>query len=262
MQLKLITRYPSRGISPTETGKLIIEKINVLMDNYQALISEGVEVKNSLSGTLRLGLGVAAAAAFMPTLIKPLIKKNTNITLKLFETDNDKAQSGLVNGDYDAIIFLSDNVKPGFQSESLMDAPPYLIAPSDFFPATQKSVNLSELHKKPMVLLNGPVISEYYNSIFDENNIRPKIVATAKTNQMVRSLVGAGLGCSILNLKGASVTTAAGDNIREIPIGGSTRPMGLMLGYKEEYQRKLVKAFVDECRKYFQSSQAKEFLIS
>ena len=232
------------------------------MDNYQALISEGVEVKNSLSGTLRLGLGVAAAAAFMPTLIKPLIKKNANITLKLFETDNDKAQSGLVNGDYDAIIFLSDNVKPGFQSESLMDAPLYLIAPSGFFPETQKSVNLSELHKKPMVLLNGPVISEYYNSIFDENNIRPKIVATAKTNQMVRSLVGAGLGCSILNLKGASVTTAAGDNIREIPIEGLARPMGLTLGYKEEYQRKLVKAFVEECRKYFQSSQAKEFLIS
>ena len=29
MELKLITRYPSRGIQPTETGKLIIKKINI-----------------------------------------------------------------------------------------------------------------------------------------------------------------------------------------------------------------------------------------
>ena len=233
MELKLITRYPSRGIQPTETGKLIIKKINILLDNYYSLISEGAEVKNSLSGTLRLALGVAAAATFIPTLIQPLIDKNSDITLKLFETDNEQAQNGLLNGDFDAIIFLSENVKPGFTCNEL-----------------------------PMVLLNLPGVSEYYNSLFEINKIRPRVVATAKTNQMVRSLVGAGLGCSLLNLKGAADTTAAGDEVRILKLEGVLRPMELKLGFNEEYQRKLVKAFIIECRNYFRSSQALEFLVS
>lgn len=262
MQLKLITRYPSRGIQPTETGKLIIKKINVLLDNYQSLVLEGAEVKNSLSGTLRLALGVAAAAAFIPTLIQPLIDKNSDITLKLFETDNEQAQYGLLNGDFDAIIFLSENVKPGFTCENLMKAPPYILAPKDYFPRSQKTVSLSHFNELPMVLLNLPGVSEYYNSLFEINKIRPKVVATAKTNQMVRSLVGAGLGCSLLNLKGAADTTAAGDEVRILKLEGVLKPMELKLGFNEEYQRKLVKAFIIECRNYFRSSQALKFLVS
>ena len=262
MELKLITRYPSRGIQPTETGKLIIKKINILLDNYYSLISEGAEVKNSLSGTLRLALGVAAAATFIPTLIQPLIDKNNDITLKLFETDNEQAQNGLLNGDFDAIIFLSENVKPGFTCENLMKAPPYILAPKDYFPRSQKTVSLSHFNELPMVLLNLPGVSEYYNSLFEINKIRPRVVATAKTNQMVRSLVGAGLGCSLLNLKGAADTTAAGDEVRILKLEGVLRPMELKLGFNEEYQRKLVKAFIIECRNYFRSSQALEFLVS
>ena len=262
MELKLITRYPSRGIQPTETGKLIIKKINVLLDNYHSLISEGAEVKNSVSGTLRLALGVAAAATFIPTLIQPLIDKNNDITLKLFETDNEQAQNGLLNGDFDAIIFLSENVKPGFTCENLMKAPPYILAPKNYFPRSQKTVSLSHFNELPMVLLNLPGVSEYYNSLFEINKIRPRVVATAKTNQMVRSLVGAGLGCSLLNLKGAADTTAAGDEVRILKLEGVLRPMELKLGFNEEYQRKLVKAFIIECRNYFRSSQALEFLVS
>ena len=261
MQLKLITRYPSRGIQPTETGKLIIKKINVLLDNYQSLVSEGDEVKNSLTGTLRIALGVAAAATFIPTLIRPLIEKNNNVTLKFFETDNEQAQHGLVNGDFDAIIFLSENVKPGFSYENLMEAPPYILAPKDYFPKSQKTISLSQFDKLPMVLLNLPGVSEYYNSLFEINKVRPNVVATAKTNQMVRSLVGAGLGCSILNLKGATDTTAAGDEVRIIKLEGSLKPMGLKLGFNDEYQRKIVKAFIVECRNYFKSSLAQEFLV-
>jgi DNA-binding transcriptional LysR family regulator len=262
MELKLITRYPSRGIQPTETGKVLFKKINVLLDNYHSLISEGAEVKNSISGTLRLALGVAAAAAFIPTLIQPLIDKNSDITLKLFETDNDQAQYGLLNGDFDAIIFLSENVKPGFTCESLMKAPPYILAPKDYFPRSQKTVSLSHFNELPMVLLNLPGVSEYYNSLFEVNKIRPKVVATAKTNQMVRSLVGAGLGCSLLNLKGAADTTAAGDEVRILKLEGGLKPMELKLGFNEEYQRKLVKAFIIECRNYFRSSTALKFLVS
>ena len=67
---------------------------------------------------------------------------------------------------------------------------------------------------------------------------------------------------NIGNLKGAADTTAAGDEVRILKLEGVLRPMELKLGFNEEYQRKLVKAFIIECRNYFRSSQALEFLVS
>ena len=174
MGLKLTSRYPSRGIAPTETGKLIINRINTLVDNYQALIQEGVDVKNSLSGTLRIALGVAAAPAFVPNVIEPLMRNNSDISLKLYETNNEEAQEGLINGDFDAIIFIGGSLKPGLNYENLLEAPPHIVAPKGYFPDDQKKINLCCLEKIPLILLNLPSISEYYRSLFDTNNINPK----------------------------------------------------------------------------------------
>ena len=261
MGLKLISRYPSRGIAPTETGKLIINRINILVDNYQALIQEGADVKDSLSGTLRIALGVAAAPAFVPNVIEPLMRNNSDISLKLYETNNEEAQEGLINGDFDAIIFIGGSLKPGLNYENLLEAPPHIVAPKGYFPADQKKINLDCFDKLPLILLNLPSISEYYRSLFDAHNINPKIVATAKTNEMVRSLVGAGIGCSILNIKAATNTTSGGDDTVSIPLEQPIEGLKLVLGYKEEYQRRLVREFTDRCRAYFKTPEAKKFIV-
>lgn len=51
------------------------------------------------------------------------------------------------------------------------------------------------LQGQDLVLLDLPVVSEYYSRIFDEAGVVPQIAATATTVEMAHSLVGTGLGC-------------------------------------------------------------------
>ena len=90
LQLKLITRFPARGIAATETGKIIMRRVDALVDNYNELIDEGTSIKNSLNGTLRIAFAISSAPAFMPALVRPIIKGQFQVKLALTETNNEQ----------------------------------------------------------------------------------------------------------------------------------------------------------------------------
>ena len=122
-------------------------------------------------------------------------------------------------------------------------------------------MRMTGLDKKRIVLLDLPVVSEYYQSLFDVAGIKPLIVATALTTAMVHSLVGSVMGCSILKFRGNSLTSYAGEAAKIHPIKNSTTPSRLMLGYKTEYKRKLTQTFIDRCQEYCNSSGSEQYIV-
>ena len=122
-------------------------------------------------------------------------------------------------------------------------------------------MRMADLDKKRMVLLDLPVVSEYYQSLFDVAGIKPLIVVAAQTTAMVRSLVGSGMRCSILNFRGNSLTSYAGEDATIHPLKDATTPSRLMLGYKTEYKRKLTQTFIDRCQEYFNSSESEQYIV-
>ena len=78
---------------------------------------------------------------------------------------------------------------------------------------------------------------------------------------MIRSLVGAGISCSIWTLKEAAEIIADGDKVQILELKGLLKPLELTLGFNEEYYRKLVKEFIKEGWIYFRPSQAGKFLV-
>ena len=48
---------------------------------------------------------------------------NRDLVLHLEECDNDAAQDGLLNGTYDVIIFVSEDVRPLISFDVLIEAP-------------------------------------------------------------------------------------------------------------------------------------------
>ena len=79
------------------------------------------------------------------------------------------------------------------QFTGLMRLPPIAVLSADHPLADREAVEIDELKDHPMVLLDLPVVSDYYSRIFNEADIAPKIASTATTLEMVRSLVGAGV---------------------------------------------------------------------
>ena len=56
---------------------------------------------------------------------------------------------------------------------------------------------------------------------------------------MIRSLVGAGISCSIWTLKEAAEIIADGDKVKILKLKGLLKPLEMTLGLNDEYHIKL-----------------------
>jgi len=250
--LTLVTRQRSRGIEANASGRLIAQKFNRLLEDYRSILAEGSDLKQSLSGSLRIGYYAPIAPAFLPQILASIIPKGADVTLHLEECDNDSAQDGLLNGTYDAIFFVSEDVRPSIDFDILVEAPAYCLVPADHALARRSNVTMAQIAEHPLVVLNRPVAAAYYQSLFDDAHAKDiTIAAYANSTEMVRSLVGEGHGCAILNMQPLTRHSYSGSELVGLSISDRLPPLTLSIGYDKARPRRLVQHLVDSCCSHF-----------
>lgn len=260
--LKLVQRYPAKGIQATASGITLMRRIRHVIEEYDNLLIEGAELRSALSGKLSIGYYAPIAPAFLPTIVKPLVGDNPDVRLSFSECDNVRAQAGLLDGSFDIILFVAENVRSGIVCKTLLEAPPYLLVPARHRFAERQSVDFEDIATTQLVLLDLPFTSEYYRTLLDDNRIEAPVIAMASTTEMVRSLVGAGVGCSILNMWPSTDRTYAGDRVIAVPIRSAAQPLKLVLGHLDGNPRRLVHAFIEACLTHFALPQARELIVT
>lgn len=261
-QMKLITRHRSKGIHLTSAGRALTRKFEALIDNYDALIVEGIEMRQALTGQLKIGYYAPVAPAFLPHIVMPLLTQNPKLHLDLEECDNDRAQLGLLDGSYDIILFVAEATRPNVEYDVLCEVPAYCLVAEGHALAAQKTISLVDLSDEPMIALNRPVASAYYQQLFERTGAKPNTVAVANSTEMVRGLVGAGLGCAVLNMRPAIDISYAGDGVRAIPLSGDLNALTFAIGYTKTKPRQVVRSFVEAFDAYFKSDQGSRHIVS
>ena len=260
--LTLITRRRSRGIRATASGLAVARKCERLLEDYRSILAEGADLKQSLSGTLRIGYYAPVAPAFLPTILASFVPEAGAVELHLEECDNDRAQEGLLTGAYDVILFVSEDVRPSIDFDVLIEAPAYCLLPSTHRLARQSSLSMAEIAKESLVVLNRPVAAAYYRSLFDVHARDMSIAAYANSTEMVRSLVGAGHGCAILNMRPSTSTSYGGATVVALPIADALPPLRLAVAYDKARPRRLVRRFVDACRQHFEGAESERYIVT
>lgn len=257
--LTLTIRQRSRGITANASGRQVAQKFERLLEDYAAVLAEGADLKQALSGTLRVGYYAPIAPAFLPQILASFIPDGHDITLHLDECDNDSAQDGLLNGTYDVVLFVSEDVRPAVDFDVLIEAPAYCLVPAGHSFAKQASVTVAQIASQPLVVLNRPVAAAYYQSLFDANDIT--VAAYANSTEMVRSLVGAEHGCAVLNMQPLTAQSYSGSTLVSVPISDPLPPLTLSIGYDKTRPRRLVQDFVDACRTHFAEAGPQRCLV-
>lgn len=259
--LQLTIRNRSKGISLTATGQQMMPKIQNLLDEYENLMRDGGDMRTQVSGVLRIGYYAPAAPAFMPKVIEKMLADNSDVSVKFYECDNQSAQDGLMSGAHDVVVCVANAMKPGITYETLLEVPAYLLVGDEHPFAARASISMGDLTDQNIVLLDLPVVSEYYANQFDHAGIAPNIVATATSLEMVRSLVGRGVGCSLLHMATASNQTYAGDKVIQIPFDPALEPFKIVLGHLPGNPRRLVQVLTDQVRSYFRDDEAQQLRV-
>jgi DNA-binding transcriptional LysR family regulator len=258
----LVTRTRAKGISTTSNGHIVLRRIEDLLERYESMLADGLDLRASLSGMLKIGYYAPIAPAFLPRIVAPLMTANPGLTLSFAECDNTQVQLGLLDGSFDVIVFVADVPAPQIVVEPLIHAPSFCLCPDRHRFAAQRTVALEDLAAEPLIILDRPVAKTHYLELLEKSGRRFNIVATANSTEMVRSLVGEGLGCALLNMRPAGSLSYAGSSLACIPITGSTSGLTLSLGHVSGPRRRAVQAFSDACQAFFSSSEGGEHIVT
>ncbi|QJF50274.1 LysR family transcriptional regulator [Roseobacter ponti] len=260
--LTLVVRQRARGIQANAAGRDVMRKCERLLEDYRSLLLEGTGLKKSLSGTLRVGYYAPVAPAFLPQVFDAFLAKRTDVTLELEECNNDEAQDGLLNGTFDAILFVSEDVRPAIAYDTLITAPPYCLLPKSHPLAKHDAVSMKQIAQHPLIVLNRPVAASYYEGLFKSGARKEPVAAYANSTEMVRSLVASGRGISILNMLPLTSGTYSGAPVTERPISDNLPPLTLAIGYEKSRPRRIVKDLVRACRDHFDAPGPARCVIS
>ena len=249
--LTLTIRQRSRGIEPTASGRLIARKFERLLDDYNAVLAEGADLKDTLRGELRVGYYAPIAPAFLPEVFTSFLPGQSDVVLHLEECDNDAAQDGFSRGHYDVILFVTEGARASIGFDVLIEAPPYCLMPAAHPLANRPCLHLSDIAREPLIVLNRPAASAYYRRLFETQAGGLTVAAHANSTEMVRSLVGRGLGCAVLNMQPLTATTYGGDDLIARPIADPLPPLTLAIAHDKTRPRRLVRHFVEACMAHF-----------
>ncbi len=206
----------------------------------------------SAVGTLSIGCLHAVGPYILPQLIACLQADHGAVELRLVEGDQRRIQESLLTRECELALVYDLDLAEGLRRDRLTELTPYVLLAEGHALAHRSELTPHDLADEPMVLLNAPPNREYYLSIMRDAGIDPKVAFRSTSFEMVRGLVGHGLGYALLATKPAAAMTYDGRALVARPLAVDARSSPVVLAYRADSELSpLAQHFAALCRDVF-----------
>lgn len=213
----------------------------------------------------RSGRGAAAARALAvgceqvlapyiaPALVARLTKLHPEIALTLVESDHEHLIASLRRHDTEIALLYDIGLGEDLQVELLAELTPYVLLPEGHPLAAASAIALQDLMQESLVLLDTEPNRTYILSLFRDCGLdQPQIGYRSRSLEMVRGLVGHGLGYSLLATKPANNMTYDGRALVARPLASAVKNSALVVAaLRGRAMSAMAVEFVDHCRSLF-----------
>lgn len=245
----LFIRHHAQGVSLTPNGRRVYEKAKQLLQLSNDLEQNSTTEWNLVSGTIALGCFESAAPLYLPKLISGFKKIYPQITIQLQDGEQHELMQGLHRGRFD-LVFLYDLELGNSINKEALNAPhkPYALLPAGHRLAKQATVTLEELSHEPMILLDVVPSRNYFVDIFKNRGFYPTVAYSSPSIEMVRCMVGQGLGFSLLVTRPYTENTYDGQRLVQLDIEDDMPTSTLVMAYlKNSQPSPTTRLFMDYC---------------
>ena len=193
---RLFVRNPAQGLAVTSSGRSFVTQARLLLEAERGFDSRAQGIGQQLIGELHVGCYFITAPFLLGQVVQRLASKHPNLKLTLHEGDLIRVVRDLKAGHTDVAVTYDIYLDGGVEFESLFETSPHVIV-SERDPLAAKSVlSLRDLVDRPMVLLDLPATQDYFLNYFHVHGLVPDVRYRLRSFEMVRTLVGAGIGFS------------------------------------------------------------------
>ena len=202
MGVPLFHRMPAKGIVPTDEGLLAASKIAAFLADARILESDLLSSRGATVGSLRMGCYAPTAPYMLPRILNRLTAQHPEIRIELREGDMESLVGFLNTGVIDAALTYRRTIPETMFFQPMFRARPYVLLPEVSQLAAKSELSLTEIADLPMIMLDLAATKPYFTSIFKQAGLAPRIVHTTQSSSVLRGLVAANYGYSILNICG------------------------------------------------------------
>lgn len=248
MGQQLFRRIPAKGLVPTDLGRAVAARIETFLDEARVLESDLMSLTGNPVGTLRIGCYAPAAPYVLPPILKAIRADYPDIRIELKEGDMHSMNDMLAEGVVDLTLTYKREAPERQPFEAMFRAAPWALIPLDSPLSLQPSVALEELAALPMILLDLAGTHRYFLGMFEARGLTPVIAHTTKSSLVLRGLVGAGFGFSLLNICGPQDRDGSG-GYQARPVRGQIDSPRFGVAYTASSGRStLVQSVLETCR--------------
>jgi flavin reductase (DIM6/NTAB) family NADH-FMN oxidoreductase RutF/DNA-binding transcriptional LysR family regulator len=208
-------------------------------------------------GSLAIGCFQTFAPYLVPALSARMAKRHPGLALTLIEGDQTRLLAGLRRGEIDVALLYDFGFGDDVAVERLADLVPYVLLPEGHPLAAQPTLPLAALAAEPLVLLDVEPSRDYFLSLFRECGMEPCVAYRTSSLEMVRGLVGHGLGYGLLATKPANNMSYDGRALVTRPLAAPVKSSPLVLAtLAGRAPNPLVREFAGHSRAFFGASNA------
>ena len=201
---------------------------------------------------LSLGCYLTVGPYFLPAVLARFHEAHPEVKLRLIEGHQGQVLEALRTRACELALTYLMQLDQDIAAEPLAELWPYVLLAADDPLAAQTAVSLGDLAPRPMVLFDVPPGQQYFPSLFKDAGLAPNIAFRSVSFEMVRGLVGHGLGYSLLATKPASNMTYDGRALAVRPLADDVEPSRLILASVAGRDLSdAAQAFGAACRSYF-----------
>lgn len=203
---------------------------------------------------IRLGSFITASAMLMPRLIAAFINEGHTDPVALSEGTRSSLLQALVDDEIDlAVLYQREPlINEGLKTHELAAVHPYVLLASSYPLARKAQIALADLAELPLVSLAAPSAGmSFIDSIFEAAKIEPFRAHLAPSFEVLRGMVGNGLGYAITFTYPAASLSYDGMPLVRIPIADAVEPAHLVLVHRSEaVLRPAVVQFISYCKQH------------
>lgn len=143
-------------------------------------------------------LTVACFHTFGPFVLPRLVHKLPAIGIRLVEGDQRRVKESPRSGESEVALTCANDLDEDFDAILLEELHPCVLLPDGHPLTLQSDVMPFDPAEEPMVLLDAPPIADYFLGLLRSGGVEPLVACRSAAFEMVRGMVGHGLGDTLL----------------------------------------------------------------
>ena len=246
--VQLFVRHHAQGLSLTSAGQVLLEQAKQLLGQAERLTSAACDLSDLVRGRLAVGCLITLAPMVLPELIHSFMGDHPLTEISPFEGDQEQLLNALRRADLDLLITYDLELQPQMRFRPLVSLPPHVLLGENHPLARRSAVTLEDLAGENFILLDLPISSQYFLSLFRAAGIEPRILYRSTSLEVVRTMVANDHGYSLANAPSRSDLALDGRRVVRLPLAGAHRPTRIgLVSLADVHKSKLFSTFESHC---------------